>query len=152
MRYCGIDVTLSEVPNEISLTILMSGCPNGCPDCHSKLSWDKNYGKEINSDIMKNILSKYKDSVSCVVFLGGEWNKEFINLLNICKINNLKTCLYSGLDNIDLISKNIINKLDYIKIGSYNKKYGDLSNKNSNQKFYNLKDGKLIDLTHLFYI
>ena len=35
VKYVDTLVTFAEFPNEISLCINISGCPNHCPGCHS---------------------------------------------------------------------------------------------------------------------
>ena len=54
----------------------------------------------------------------------------------------LKTCLYTGVDDINMINKEIIEVLDYIKIGRYIEKYGGLDKNTTNQKFFDLKNNK----------
>jgi anaerobic ribonucleoside-triphosphate reductase activating protein len=147
MNYAGYDITLIEIPNEISLTILISGCPNRCPDCHSKFAWNKNFGKELNKNTFIEILNKYKKTITCVCFLGGEWDSNLVELIKISKNYNLRIGLYSGLNNISDIDKSITSNIDYLKIGEYCKAKGDLSSKNTNQKLYKILNGQFEDIT-----
>lgn len=36
MKYSDAQVVFAEVPDEITLAISISGCPNRCPGCHSQ--------------------------------------------------------------------------------------------------------------------
>ena len=36
MKYIDTKIVFSEVPDEITLAINISGCPIHCADCHSK--------------------------------------------------------------------------------------------------------------------
>ena len=49
LKYYNYMVTFSEVPDEISLCINITGCPIRCTDCHSKFLWE-NIGKEITDE------------------------------------------------------------------------------------------------------
>ena len=35
LKYLNCQVTFAEVPDEISLCINITNCPNRCPGCHS---------------------------------------------------------------------------------------------------------------------
>ena len=93
--------------------------------------------------------------ISCVLFLGGEWQiKQLIELLQCVKISNpsLKTCLYTGLELDEIVGliQNEINEqisigwkyifennlFDYLKTGRWIRELGGLDNKNTNQRFY----------------
>ena len=81
--------------------------------------------------------------------MGGDQNiEELLNFLTICKEYNLKTCLYTGADEIEF--PYLFNLLDYIKIGHYDKNLGGLNSPTTNQKFYKIENLELIDLTNSF--
>lgn len=145
---CGI--TFSELPTEISYAIVVKGCPNNCEGCHSV--HNKNYDEfedNFTLDDLKKIIDSNKNKVSCILFLGGEWNYDLINYLSLAKLNGLKTCLYTGLDTFE--NKDILSELDYIKIGSYNKDLGGLNNPTTNQRLYEVVNGKIDkDITYRF--
>lgn len=67
----------------------------------------------------------------------------------------LKTALYSGADQwcyIEVIHKLVgACKLDYIKIGSYQKQLGGLDSPITNQRMYKLNGGQYHDITHEFW-
>lgn len=83
--------------------------------------------------------------------MGGDWNlDELKDVLNMIKNNGLKTCVYSGADNISLFAP-LTNLLDYVKIGSYKEEYGGLNSSTTNQRFYMVDNGIYKDVTSLFW-
>lgn len=141
LKYLSYGVVMQEVPNEISLAINISGCTHKCRGCHSKELWEYE-GKYISNDI-EYLINKYGGMITCVCFMGGDQNLgELFNLLSVVKGSNLKTCLYSGEDEISKFV-NILHLLDYIKCGRYdetlltddNIQYG-IKLASSNQRIY----------------
>lgn len=147
LKYTHYNITFQEVPNETSLIFNISGCPYKCDGCHSMYLWQWK-GKFLYKDIRK-IIEEYKSFITCVCFMGGDQNiEELLNFLIICKEYNLKTCLYTGSDEIEF--PYLFNLLDYIKIGHYDKNLGGLNSPTTNQKFYKIENLELIDLTNSF--
>ena len=143
LKYNGYSVVMQEVPNEVSLAINISGCPYKCEGCHSTYLWEY-VGSYLIEDI-DNLLDKYSKLITCVCFMGGDQNQiDLLLCLNKAKERGLKTCLYTGNDNINSINKKVIEKLDYIKLGKYIKEFGGLNSKNTNQKMFDLKHNKEI--------
>lgn len=145
LRIFNKSVVLQEVPNEISLAFTVAGCPLNCPNCSWKNTIEQLKSSELDDKIYKNLLDKYKGFVSCILFMGGEWDKkDLINKLVIAKEYKFKTCLYTGLE-LDNIDNEIIQNLDYIKVGHYDEKLGGLDSINTNQKFIDLKSNKILN-------
>lgn len=143
LKYLNYSIVMQEVPNEVSLAINISGCPHRCEGCHSKELWEY-IGAYLTDDI-DELLEEYGDLISCVCFMGGDQNSEELEYcIDKAKEKQLKTCLYTGTDNINLIDKSIIQKLDYIKVGKYIEDLGGLDSKTTNQKMYDLKNNKEI--------
>lgn len=143
LKYLNYSIVMQEVPNEVSLAINISGCPHRCEGCHSKELWE--YIGAYLTDDMDELLEEYGDLISCVCFMGGDQNsKELEYCIDKVKEKQLKTCLYTGTDNTNLIDKSIIQKLDYIKVGKYIEDLGGLDSKTTNQKMYDLKNNKEI--------
>lgn len=134
---------MQEVPNEISLAINISDCPYRCRGCHSQYLWE--YHGEYLVDNIETLLEKYDGLITCVCFMGGDWNKnDLLYSLNSAKKKELKTCLYTGKNSIDEIDKKIIEKLDYIKVGNYVEELGGLNSRCTNQRMFDLKNNKEI--------
>lgn len=141
-------IGLIEVPDEISLCLIIQGCPLNCKGCHSQDN-KINKDKELTFEELQNLIYTYKNKITCVCFLGGEWEtKNLIVFLKYIKSQNIKTCLYTGLDNFD--NWGVISNLDFLKIGSYKEEFGGLSEKTTNQKFYKIEGSKKIDITKKF--
>lgn len=148
MRYSYPQIYLQEVPDEISLGLSISGCSIKCKGCHSKETWDGNFGELLTDEVLENLLTKHKH-ISCVLFYGGEWlEKELINKLEICRKRGLKTALFSGLY-LENISRSIINKLDYLKVGPYIRALGSLASQNTNQKYYIIHNNEILEQIYL---
>ena len=69
--------------------------------------------------------------------------------MQIIRENGLKTCLYSGNDD-EKAFQYVYDLLDYLKISHYDEKLGSLDCPTTNQRFYRLENGRLIDRTSLF--
>lgn len=141
LKYNGYSIVMQEVPNEVSLAINISGCPHKCEGCHSKYLWK--YDGEYLIDDIEKLLNQYSGLITCVCFMGGDQNQDdLLYCINMANKKELKTCLYTGVDDINMINKEIIEVLNYIKIGRYIEKYGGLDKNTTNQKFFDLKNNK----------
>ena len=141
-------ITASEVPGEISICYEISGCKHRCRGCHSPYLW-KNIGSPL-SGVVRNTLRQYADYITCVCFMGGEWNyKQINNIASWIKSEypHLKLCIYSG-GNDDC--RELFPEFEYVKFGSYKEKLGGLDSPITNQKmFYKNKSG-YTDITYRF--
>jgi anaerobic ribonucleoside-triphosphate reductase activating protein len=146
MYYHQFKIVLQEVPGEISLCFSISGCFLRCDGCHSPQLWKEKSGTLLTKKKFEEYLSRYDGFATCILFMGGEWHEEkLIELLKIAKHNNYKTCLYTGEDEI---SQPILKHLSWVKTGKWDSKKGGLDNKNTNQKFIQIKTNTI--LNHLF--
>lgn len=143
VTYDRYDVVFQEIPNEVSLAFTIEGCPNRCKGCHSPHLRQQN-GKELTKIELENILSKYKDMVTCILFLGGDaFHEEMSKLFIKSKEYGFKVAFYSG---FDYINGDLVPLLDYYKFGSYKEELGGLNNSTTNQRVL-----KLIDISEDFY-
>jgi anaerobic ribonucleoside-triphosphate reductase activating protein len=143
-------VTFQEVPDEISLILNISNCPHKCEGCHSP-HLRNDIGEYLTDKLMIELLRRYKGLISCVCFMGGDYNRvELMYLFEICKENNLKICLYSGCNDIPAILKTHV---DMYKIGPYVKERGGLDSNITNQNYLVKTDsGAFINQTYKFKI
>lgn len=150
IKYVDTLVCFSEVPDEITLAINISGCPIRCPNCHSKYLWE-DIGEPLNSDSLHNLIENHK-GITCVAFMGGDANSNDVN--NLAKFirdkyPKLKIAWYSGRQEL---SKEIdLKNFDAIKLGGYNESLGPLNYPTTNQRFYKIIEGKMYDYTYLFW-
>ena len=158
LKYLNTQVTFSEIPDEITLCINITGCKIGCKNCHSSYLAE-DIGEELNIDSLHELISNNK-GITCVSFMGGDSNpKEVDHLASIVKeYYSLKTAWYSG---VQALSKDIhIWNFSFIKLGPYIEKMGPLNSKTTNQRMYKVAynhydDGtsgyELEDITHKFW-
>lgn len=155
LKYADTLVTFSEIPDEITLCINISGCQNACQGCHSP--WlAKDVGTILNSSELNRLVNKNK-GITCVCFMGGDQLPEEINILaQDVKNLDLKSAWYSGKQ--DLSEKIDIKNFDYIKLGPYIEEKGGLTNPNTNQRLYEVnrlsklpEKWSLKDITNKFW-
>lgn len=147
LNYSSEDIVWQEVPGETSLGYTITGCPVGCKGCHSVDTWPVGSGLVLEPDYFKKRLQDYQGLISCVLFLGGEWQPNALyDLLVIAKEQGLKTCLYTGYESVSI---KLQSKLDYLKTGPWIAERGGLDNPNTNQVFTELRTGRVMN--HLFW-
>ncbi len=151
LKYNNYDIVFQEIPGEITLAVNLSNCPNRCKGCHSPhLQMD--FGEIFDEDVLDNLLDKYGSSITCFCFMGGDSDPmevERLSLLVHKKSNgNIKTGWYSGRARFpESIS---VNNFDYIKLGPYIERFGGLDSSTTNQRFYEIGKGRMIDKKYLF--
>lgn len=143
LNFTDENIVFQEVPDEVSLAFTISGCPVGCKGCHSSYSWNANQGTPLTTGYFQQRLQSYQGLISCVLFLGGEWQHDaLVELLHIAQSAGLNTCLYTGLDQV---SAKLKNRLTYLKTGRWLAELGGLDSPNTNQKFIDLRSGHCLN-------
>lgn len=159
LKYLNSQVTFSEVPDEITLCINITGCKIRCKNCHSPYLAE-DIGEPLDLQHLTNLIDSNK-GISCVCIMGGDANpSEVDDIVQDIKeyYPELKVGWYSGRQEL---SKEInLENFDFIKLGPYIEELGPLNSKNTNQKFYKVenvsyKDGSLgyalNDITYKFH-
>ena len=150
LKYVNTMVTFSEVPDEISLCIEISNCQCHCKNCHSPYLAE-DIGEPLDLQHLTNLIDSNK-GITCVCIMGGDANpSEVDDIAQDIKeyYPELKVGWYSGRQEL---SKEInLENFDAIKLGPYIEELGPLNSKTTNQKFYKIKENKLIDITNLFW-
>lgn len=149
IRYTGVYVTFQEVPNEVSLTLAISGCPFRCQGCHSPYLQEE-MGEELTSSVLFRLLAEYRDGITCVCFMGGDGDLRALeSLFWFVHACGFKVCFYSGGTCIE----DFDNLPDYYKTGPYIASRGGLASRDTNQRMYRLikEKGVYEDITHLFW-
>lgn len=78
--------------------------------------------------------------------MGGEWHEQtLIRLLKLAKKRGLKTCLYTGQNNV---TEQLKSQLSFLKTGPWIKELGGLADLSTNQVFIEVSTNK--NLNHLF--
>ena len=151
LKYANFDIVFQEVPDEVTLAINISNCPNQCPGCHSKYLWD-NIGKDLDMNELNRLVTQYKSGITCVCFMGGDAApSEVAELAWQLKAShsNLKAAWYSGKN--ELPQNVSTDHFDYIKLGRYVAELGPLDSVTTNQRMMKrLADGRVKDITEWF--
>ena len=57
LKFVDYDIVFQEIPDEVTLAINISNCPNRCVGCHSPFLWDDVW-VELDRDSLKLLLDK----------------------------------------------------------------------------------------------
>ena len=71
LKFVSYDIVFQEIPDEVTLAVNISGCPNGCPGCHSPYLW-RDEGRPLVPEEVEALLEQYGGSVTCLCFMGGD--------------------------------------------------------------------------------
>ena len=150
LKYLNTQVTFSEIPDEITLCINITGCKIGCEGCHSPYLAE-DIGEPLDLQHLTNLIDSNK-GITCVCIMGGDANpSEVDDIAQDIKeyYHNLKVGWYSGRQEL---SKDIErSNFDVIKLGPYKEEFGPLNSRTTNQRLYKVSDGELIDITSKFW-
>ena len=150
LKYVDTKVVFAEIPDEITLAINISGCPCNCKGCHSSYLAE-DIGEPLDLQHLTNLIDSNK-GITCVGLMGGDANpSEVDDIAQDIKeyYPELKVGWYSGRQEL---SKDIeLGNFDYIKLGPYIEEFGPLNSKTTNQRFYKVSDGELVDITSKFW-
>jgi anaerobic ribonucleoside-triphosphate reductase activating protein len=151
LKYINYNIVFQEVPGEVTLAINITGCPNECTGCHSPYL-KENSGEILNQEVLSALINRYKNEITCVCFMGGDSDPKAVEILSIyirdISALHIKTAWYSG--KILLPKKCKMDSFDYIKLGPYIEELGGLDSPSTNQRFYKVENGKMIDITGCF--
>lgn len=148
LKYYNYDVVFQEVPDEVTLAINLTGCPNRCECCHSP-HLREDIGEPLDVEVLSRLLERYGRDLSCVCFMGGDSEPELVAdlALHLRTNTSLKTAWYTG--KTDVPSR--VEAFDYIKVGPYIPALGGLRSKTTNQRMYKVTGEHLDDITALFW-
>ncbi|WP_417441283.1 anaerobic ribonucleoside-triphosphate reductase activating protein [Idiomarina sp.] len=143
LHYSAEQIVWQEVPGEVALAYTITGCPVGCKGCHSVDSWPVGSGSPLTPEHLTQQLQKYHGLISCVLFLGGEWQPTaLLKLLKQVRNEGLETCLYTGYEDVSLTLRE---QLTYLKTGPWIAARGGLESPTTNQRFYDLRTQQLLN-------
>jgi len=151
LRYSNYNIVFQEIPGEVTLAINLSNCPNQCKGCHS-IYLQQDVGEVCDESTIEHLLDKYGNSITCICFMGGDADpgkvEELAKFINEISGSKIKTGWYSGKSRLpEYVSAGSFN---YIKIGPYIENLGGLDSPDTNQRFYKIENGKMVDQTFLF--
>ena len=151
LKYTTHDIVFQEFPDEVTLAVNLSRCPNLCPGCHSAyLQGD--IGEELTPERLAALADSYAGDLTCVALMGGDNDPAAVGrLARAVKRkygDRLKTGWYSGRDEwpADRAAFN------YVKLGPYRAEQGPLKSPTTNQRLYRQSaDGTFEDITRRFW-
>ena len=147
LKCYSYDIVCQEIPDEISLAVNISGCPNRCPGCHSPWLWE-DQGTEMSEELLSHLIGQYSAAITCFCFMGGDADPSHIQRMSLwirSTFPHLKTAWYSGRESVP--EGFDIQCLDYIKLGPYIAELGGLKSPTTNQALYKvLSDRTLVKL------
>ena len=138
LKCYSYDIVCQEIPDEISLAVNISCCPNRCPGCHSPWLWSDE-GEIMDEEMLSNLIGKYSAALTCFCFMGGDAEPfEVMRLAKWIKSRwpHIKTAWYSGKERLPEGFE--ITSMDYIKLGPYIEALGGLKSPETNQALYRI--------------
>ena len=153
LKYLTYDIVFQEFPDEVTLAVNLSLCPNKCPGCHSSILLG-DIGEPLDATVLLELIAKDQGEITCVALMGGDNDPEAVQtvLLEVKQRfgDTLKTGWYSGYQELPA---NFNHKaFNYVKVGPYRQALGALRDRTTNQRFYRIEqDGTFTDLTHCFW-
>ena len=151
LKYVSYDIVFREIPDETTLAVNISNCPNNCAGCHSP--WLQNdEGKPLTDEALKGLLARYANAITCLCFMGGDAEPKEVERLaqtvNDATKGRMKVGWYSGRSEIP--SGISVTNFRYIKLGGYIEEFGALTSRTTNQRLYEIVDGNMCDITDRF--
>lgn len=152
LKYVNHDIVFQEFPDEITLAINLSLCPNGCPGCHSAYL-QRDTGEELTEERLLALAADYAGEATCVGLMGGDNDPDAVMRMFAAlrrRFPSLKTGWYSG--RIELPDGFRAELFDYVKTGPYVAQCGPLNVRTTNQRLFRVeRDGRLADITARFW-
>lgn len=146
MKFASYDIVFQEVPDEVTLAVNITGCPNRCPGCHSPHLWEDT-GRELDEQALSTLLADYGQLITCIALMGGDADLTTIyRLAAWIHSQGYKTAWYSG--RYEMPEECPLDLFDYIKIGPYIEACGGLKSPTTNQRLYRISNRELTDITY----
>jgi anaerobic ribonucleoside-triphosphate reductase activating protein len=109
-------------------------------------------GRILDETVLMDLMNKYGKSITCICFMGGDAAPQEIEQLAVFVRNatqsRMKTAWYSGKQHIPPTCS--YRHFDYIKLGPYIEELGGLNSAKTNQRFYRIREDKMIDISSCF--
>ena len=149
LKCYSYDIVCQEIPDEISLAVNISCCPNRCPGCHSPWLWS-NEGEDMTEEMLSSLIGKYSAAITCFCFMGGDAEPfEVMRLAKWIKSRwpHVKTAWYSGKENLP--EGFDVTVMDYLKLGPYIEALGGLKSPDTNQALYRISADGYMTKIHI---
>ena len=149
LKYTDYDIVFQEIPDETTLAINLSLCPNHCVGCHSMQLWE-DIGEELTEEVIDYLLTRYGNAITCISLMGGDNDYASVErLARYIRQKGKKAAWYSG--KYALPTTFSTDSFDYVKIGPYIEAKGPLNKPTTNQRLYKITNQELTDITFKFW-
>lgn len=153
LKYVNHDIVFQEYPDEVTLAINLSLCPNHCPGCHSAFLADDT-GEELTLSRLLALADAYQGEITCIGLQGGDNDPQALAALAHGlrrAAPELRIGWYSGRQELPQGLSPL--PFDYIKLGPWLEACGPLGSRTTNQRFYRIDrlSGQMTDLTSRFW-
>lgn len=140
IKYVNHDIVFQEIPDEVTLAVNLSLCPNACPGCHSDYL-QRNVGEELTEERLFALVEQYAGEITCVSLMGGDNDPVRVTEL-LAAVHQkfggaVHTGWYSG--HQELPPNFQSSAFDYVKLGPYIANLGPLSSPTTNQRLYRVE-------------
>jgi anaerobic ribonucleoside-triphosphate reductase activating protein len=112
----------------------------------------KDTGEVLDENVLTGLLEKYGNAITCVCLMGGDSDPQEVErlLMFLRKTtgNRIKTAWYSGKQHLPEGCS--LQHFNFIKLGPYMANLGGLDSTSTNQRFYHVDNGKMVDMTEMF--
>ncbi|MDL2296670.1 anaerobic ribonucleoside-triphosphate reductase activating protein [Bacteroidales bacterium OttesenSCG-928-B11] len=146
LKFTNYNIVFQEIPDEVTLAVNLSNCPNRCKGCHSPYLREDT-GRLLDDDSLMEIVNEYDGAITCVCFMGGDADPEEVERLSVLirkrSRGALKTGWYSGKNCFPDCCSPL--NFNYIKLGPYIEELGGLDSPTTNQRFYHVVNGEMIE-------
>ncbi|MDD3108507.1 MAG: anaerobic ribonucleoside-triphosphate reductase activating protein [Alistipes sp.] len=147
LRLYNYDIVFQEIPDETTLALNLSGCPNRCSGCHSPWLWEES-GEYLTPQGLDRLLAEYGSRITCVAFMGGDNDTQAVAALAHhlrTHWGSLKIGWYSGRDTLPPALR--VTLFDFLKLGPYLAARGGLRSPTTNQRLYRIQpDGAMLPI------
>ena len=152
LKYWNTGIVFQEIPDEVTLSVNITGCPCRCPGCHSHYLWEDT-GTPLTPQALDALIGDYADEITCVSLMGGDADPLAVNDLARYLHHahtRYRVAWYSGRSRLP--SGVNPEDFDYIKLGPYLRHLGGLKERTTNQRLYKrVAPGEFVDITHRFW-
>ena len=128
----------------VRVVLYLQGCHLQCEECHNQGTWNQEFGKVYDIDILANEIAEKVENRK-ITISGGEPFFQFDALFEfIKKLEGFDICLYTGLE-FEEIPNEIFPYISFLKVGKYKKEFRTTTKPymgSTNQKMINLKTNK----------
>lgn len=149
LKCYSYDIVCQEIPDEITLAVNISCCPNRCPGCHSPWLWEDS-GQEMTEELLSSLIDRYASAITCFCFMGGDADPmEIMRLSKWIRASypHIRTGWYSGKETLP--EGFDIKALDYLKLGPYIAELGGLKSPTTNQILYRISKEGIPERIHI---